>query len=209
MISNTMPSDDQPAPPRPRPRTPRGEWAELQISALELVHPALAQIEVHHPSGYLARDLTQLSPRDAEQFALLAPVWVVRTRGAYLRIAGNRTYALVRAVLGPQAIIPVCVLGGRLSPDDTAEIACFGVLEYPLLSSLDASGAHQIDSVARNLNEGYHHDRPGRPPLRRRAVTTAGSRQKAGSRMTRARLAALTGCHPSTLSRGYARRRRA
>ena len=178
----------------------------LQIREIARIDPVAAALEILAPSGYLVRELARLKPRAAEILALMAPILVTRHKREFRRLAGHRTYAVVSTLLGPEATIPVLVIQGRVTNELGEELGKFGIFSLPLLSNLDASAVHQLDSVAAALYAGYRQPGRGRPARGQRPATPPGIDVVEGS-MTPARLAQLTGRAPSTLGRDPNRQR--
>jgi hypothetical protein len=176
----------------------------VPLASLATLHPQVRDLVEHAPGGFLAQDLSAITGASAEMMCMLSPIVAVAiSQGRYQRLAGHRTYQVARAVLGPDAEVLALVLTGRITAEYARLVGAFSVSGWPLLSSLDASGVHQIDAVLADLQPGYRRASAGRPtrdadePARAPWVLTSAP-------MSSARLARICGVAPSTIRRGRA-----
>lgn len=178
----------------------------LALTDITILHPQAAALEPWTPCGYLLQDLTNIISQAAELHAVMAPILVTPGPRGYRRLTGHRTFAILTHVLDPEALVPVVVILGRLTPALVEQLVRFGLFSYPLLSSLDRTALYQLHAVAAALFSGYLQPTAGRPARGQRQPTPAGIDGVVGP-LTTAHLAQCCGSPPSTLRRGPTRRR--
>ncbi|CRI67878.1 hypothetical protein THIOKS1890011 [Thiocapsa sp. KS1] len=114
-------------------------------------------------AAYLGRDLSLLTPEVGALLLMVEPIIVVGSTDRWRRVAGHRSYQVARQLSSDSEKFPILACGGRLPKSFILQLAMCDVFVRRLLTSLDATGIHQVDAMAEALIPRYRRTAPGRP----------------------------------------------
>ncbi len=114
-------------------------------------------------AAYLGRDLSLLTPEVCALLLMVEPIIVVGSTNRWRRVAGHRSYQVVRQLSADSEHFPIVACEGRVPKSLILQLAMCDVFVRRLLTSLDATGIHQLDAMAEALIPRYRRSAPGRP----------------------------------------------
>jgi hypothetical protein len=168
------------------------------LKAVSEVHPLAADAAKLADAAYLGRDLRLLTPDVCLLLLTLEPIIVVGSTNKWRRVAGHRSYQVVRQLISDSEHIPILAYGGRVPKELILQLSMCDVFVRRLLTSLDATGTHQLDAMAEALIPCYRRSAPGRPAAANE-YTPIAVEELFRERLSTERLARILGIPTSTL----------
>jgi hypothetical protein len=179
----------------------RAEPIRLPRTQVSGLHAGIRGIAQYVDARYLAAE-TSIFTADAIRWLQVSePVILACIKTRYWVIGGFRTWHLLQRIPLPDTEMSAILIPGRLNDESVRAIAVHDLLVRRLLTSLDRTGAGQIDQMVGGLDPDYRRPAPGRPPRQTNDPADTSFRHFFNASLSTERLARCMAMSPSSLRR--------
>jgi hypothetical protein len=179
----------------------RAEPIRLPRPNVSGLHASIQGIAHYVDARYLATE-TSIFTADAIRWLQVSePVILTCIKNRYWVIGGVRTWHLLNRIPLADTELSAILIRGRLDDESVRAIAIHDLLVRRLLTSLDRTGAGQIDQMIGGLDPDYRRPAPGRPPRENNDPPDTPFRRFFNESLSTERLARCMAMSPSSLRR--------